>query len=140
MPSTYGWVTIAEADEYFSTRLGSDAYWVSGTNKAAALQTAYNDLNDSGLFVLPTTANDKMKRAQFEQALFRLIDLEGIDSRTSLIAQGVTESDVSKEVYAKKNGIPVCAYAGAALEAYAVNVGIGSIELDRDDDDGVRLS
>ena len=68
--ATYGWVTEAEADTYFATRLGASTYWASGAEKAAALTTAYNNLVDCGKFSFPSTATDKMKRGQYEQALF----------------------------------------------------------------------
>ena len=131
-----GWVTINEADTYFSTRWVKDGpatgnYWVTGINKTALLTTAYNQLVNCGLFTFPETATDLMKYAQYEQALFLLLD-EGIDKRSALQSQNVSEAGLIKEKYVLGNGIPICAAAMQALiDTYDTNQAAYLIHLER---------
>lgn len=122
MSTLYGWVTLTEADAYMADRYGADDLWVSGVNKEALLATAYRDLYycprfnwslDSGV-----DTPDAWKNAQYEQALFRLLD-PGMDRRAALRAQGVTAAGVVKETYAGgKGGVPIAPIAVQMLEAY----------------------
>lgn len=119
----YGFLTIAEADSYFETRLGADQLWTDDTAKAAALTTAYNDLLNSQLFTLPTYEDTEdplqiLKDAQCEQALFLLLDQDGIDRRSALRSQGVVFSGVVRESYRTTNGIAVSTKAETMLKAY----------------------
>ncbi len=111
---TIGWVTEATADTYFTTRLNSASWWLTGTAKEAALTTAYNDLNDCGLFVFPSTATDAMKRMQYEQALFILVATRAAEKRLAIQAHGVKSAGVVKETYGDMlPGIPIAPRAKA---------------------------
>lgn len=112
---TNSWVTEAEGDTYMALRAGATAW--STADKDGLLVTAYWDLNDCGLFSFPVTATDAMKRAQFEQALARLLDPD-MDSRAVLRAQGVTEAGIIKEKYAATTtGVPIAPRAYNILRA-----------------------
>lgn len=133
-----GWVELADADTYMSTRLNSGPYWYSGVDKTAALQTAYYDLIDAGIFSFPETATEQMKRAQYEQALFRLRGETGLDERTDLQAQGVVSAGIMKETYRTRNGTVICGKAMDILRDYDNRRGgvkLFSISRDRTDED-----
>lgn len=100
-------VSIEYADAYFATRLGASAYWTSGAEKTAALQTGENQLA-----AVYGAVTDKV--AVCEQALFLLQDAD-IDARASLQAQGVTAAGVVGESYKGHGGIAVCPYARGIL-------------------------
>lgn len=118
-------VSIAEADTYFDTRLGASEYWVSGTAKAAALQTAENDL----VAVYGAVSN---KIAVCEQALFRLADL-ALDRRAAIQAQGVAAAGMYKESYRTGGGgIPICPYAREALGDPKSVLNVHNMELEDD--------
>ena len=120
---TNSFVTAAEATTYFTTRWGADT-WAALTEaqKDAALVTAYNQIVQSGAFSIPDTITTQIKMAQMEQALF--ITIHGVDAlaRAGLIAQGVTQSGVSKETYdAEMRGrIALCPEAYELLKDYYV--------------------
>lgn len=122
--ATFGWATIAEADVYFSTRLGASTYWTATTEKASALATAYDDLVNCHLFTFPEYASGEsvdeiIKRAQYEQALFLLLDTQGIDRRSALRSQGVIMSGLIRETYRKtKSGIAISGRAEMMLKDY----------------------
>ena len=139
---TNTWITEAEADTYFASRLGASEYWLSGASKEAALVTAYRQLNAS-YYAFPTaiagiTAN--MKYAQCEQALFLLSDT-GVDARMNLQAQNVKSAGIIKESYGNKDiDVPaICSMAKALLVNYESiptnRRGTFLIELDRDETD-----
>jgi len=118
---TYGFVTLSEAATYFDTRLGASTYWASGVDKEGALQLAYNDLIDCGLFDFTLASGEDYPQvwleAQCEQALFLLIQGVGLDLRTGLQAQGVTSANVVGETYRvpRGGGIPIAPRARQAL-------------------------
>lgn len=133
------WLTVAEAEPYFSTRIGSSEYWCSGADKEAALITAYNQLNGCGLFNFPTEVAQAMKDAQCEQALFLLIHIEDIDRRKGLQAQGVTAAGIVKESYGDGlDEIPICANAKNFLKEYSIEgQDIYAVDLERDEEEEV---
>lgn len=93
------WVTVEEADRYFSARLGAEAYWVSGAAKEAALATAQRDIKTSDEFArleADDDPSDAMIEAVCEQALFLLQEGGGIDARGALAEQGVTISVIGE--------------------------------------------
>jgi hypothetical protein len=106
------WLTVGEADVYFSTRLNAEA-WTGATTsvKTAALTTAqaqlqnssrYSFVDEDGVVIPDNEATDEMKNALCEQALFLLNDI-GLEARQSLQAQGVTEADMVGETYVGGN-------------------------------------
>ena len=119
----YGFVTLSEAATYFDTRIGASTYWATGVDKEGALQTAYNDLIDCGLFDFTLDSGEDNPQewldAQCEQALFLLQTSTGLDARMNLQAQGVTQANVVGETYrTPKGGIPIAPRALQALNAY----------------------
>lgn len=135
----YGWVSIAEADAYMLTRIGAANYWVSGAEKEAALQTAYNDLVYCGRFLFPDMATQAMKDAQCEQALFHLLEGSGIDARMGLQVQGVVQAGIVKETYqgfqrgSNKNSvvIPICPLAASMLASIRNDSNAYLIDIER---------
>lgn len=130
MAGEIGYISVAAADTYFSTRLSATPWTSIGSEsgdpmKTAALQTAYDRLFFSGLFNLPvfsvaTAAQlEVLTRAQCEMALYMLIHLADEDRRKGLHAQGVKEAGVVKEVYSETNlmTIPIPPVVAGMLEA-----------------------
>ena len=118
-----GWLDggNTDGDTYFLTRYGVGAKWtdLSAGDKTAALTTAHQMLANMSRFDLPSIATQRMKDAQCEQALFLIIQGDGLDRRLGLQAQGVTSAGVVKETYA--NGgprHPVAPRADVLLESY----------------------
>lgn len=90
---TNSWITVNEADTYFSTRLGISTTWsaLSDLDKESALITAFNWLHYDQTFNVPVSATAQgVKNAQAEAALFLLRYQETYEKRESLIASGVT--------------------------------------------------
>ncbi len=138
MATTYGWVTLAEANLYFTTRMNASK-WTASTEKESALTTAYNYLIASGAFSLPSTTTDAMKKAQYEQALFLLIHGAGLEMRAGIQAQGVKAAGIVKEQYKESTmgDIPIAPMATSLLSNYEVGSALYAAELDRDDDEDV---
>jgi len=135
---TNSWVTEAEANEYFSTRLGADDYWTDGADdNIPALITAYKWLNNCGKFSFPSTATDKMKELQCEMALFLLQHQPDIDLRMGLQAQGVVKAGVVKEDYREVNGIPLPPVVADLAKDYLDEKPAYIVELERDEEERV---
>lgn len=137
MADEYGWITVADADTYMGTRLGASKYWTETAEKAAALQTAYNQIVGSGLFSLPETATQVMKNAQCEMALFLLAHQEDMDVRLGLQAQGVSSAGIVQETYKPENieGIPIPPIVKQLLDDYKVATPIEIVTLEKDEED-----
>lgn len=141
--NTNSWVTEAEANDYMESRFGSWEFWDDETNKAAALITAYKRIAESGAFSnLPSTANQAMKDAQCEMALFLVAEGGDILRRKSLQVQGVTSAGIVKEAYdaSVRNRIPFPPEVTKLLEAYAGDLDTNCFfdDLSRDDDEDVN--
>lgn len=138
---TNSFVTAAEATTYFTTRWGADAWaTLSEAQKDAALITAYNQLKNSGAFEFPSEVSTQMKMGQFEQALFLVIHGADALARGGLIAQGVEQSQISKETYDSemRGRIALCPEAYELLKDYYVrSEGNFVLYLERKDDDVV---
>lgn len=131
-----GWVTEEEADTYFATRLNAAAYWTSGAQKEAALQTAYNQLTLFGYYSFPTEVSNPMKIGQMEQALFLLQQGSAIDLRMGLQAQGVANSTVVGETYRKTEPmLPVSPHVLAILKPYEARGAGYMVEITRDEEE-----
>ena len=127
---------IALADAYFVTRLGADDHWASGTEKAAALTTAFNDLVGCGEFDLDLASGEDVPNAYdvalCEQALFLLMNQGGIDERGALQAQGVGAAGIIKETYsAGQKSIVISPKARGLLADYLVVNGTGTFTIER---------
>lgn len=127
----------AEADAYYATRLGAPTYWHSGTQKEAALTTAYNQLTAAGRWELPLPGSPEVtqdhKNAQMEQALFLLQMGTGGEMRMNLQAQGVIEAGIVKEKYKGDGGIPFSPLASSYLWNDRIRKPIFVIDLQRKD-------
>ena len=92
------WVTIAQADAYFSTRFGA-SWWTALTeaDKTALLVTAFNWLLYDAAFALsPETDLPDVRVAQMEGAYFLHDHQAEYEGRTANIAGGVTSVSASK--------------------------------------------
>lgn len=95
---TNSWLTLAEAEIYFSSRIGS-APWSALTDgdKEKYLISAFYWLYYDSAFTAPSTATDDgVKFAQCEAALFLIVYADEYGKRDALIASGVKEFDYSK--------------------------------------------
>lgn len=149
MSGEIGYITITQADTYFSTRLFSDAWTdsVSGNpTKTAALQTAYDRLFYSNLFDLPDFATATaaelviLQKAQCEMALYMLIHLADEDRRKGLQAQGVIQAGIVKETYSEKDlmKLPIPPMVVAILEDFSTagdEMYISAVDRDEDEED-----
>ena len=151
MSGEIGYLTIVEADAYFSTRLSADT-WTSipadstFAKKMAALTTAYNRLYFSGLFNLPLFADATadqlvvLQKAQCEMCLYMLLHLADEDRRKGLQAQGVTAAGIVKEQYAETdlNYLPIPPFVAGLLEEFSTAIispfYISKIDRDEDED------
>ena len=137
--ATYGWVTEAEAETYFETRLGASEFWANSTDKPSALLTAYTQLraiySTFRGYIIPTTATDNMKTAQFEQALFLLVD--NPLRRQSLQAQGVVVAGILKETYKYGPTVAIAFTAANLMEQESRTSGAKAATLTRDEDEDV---
>jgi hypothetical protein len=160
MSGEIGYLSVAAADLYFSTRLFSDA-WTSipadsnSVKKIAALTTAYDRLYYSGLFDLPTLAAAPadelvvLQKAQCELSLYLLQHLADEDRRKGLQAQGVTAAGIVKETYGGGAGgsadvldtLPIPPIVAKMLEDFSIaGSGFEVSSIDRDEDeDGMKL-
>ena len=153
MPGEIGYLTISEADAYFSTRLSADA-WTSilptsgDPKKTAALTTAYDRLFYSGLFDLPIPASATtaelviLQKAQCEMCLYMLLHLADEDRRKGLQAQGVTAAGIVKEQYAEGdlNYLPIPPFVAGLLEEFSTAI-ISPFyisDIGRDEDKGAN--
>ncbi len=136
---TNSWITEAEADAFFTTRFGADAYWLSGTDKEGAIITAYNWLMGCPQFSLAAsaTAAQAVKDAQCEMVLFLVIHQPDIDLRVGLQAQGVREAGIVKEKYDGKNRMPIPPAVMTLLDAYRVDTPIHLVDIERDEEQNV---
>lgn len=135
---TNSWVTLAEAEAYFRTRLGSSGYWNGTANKVAALVTAFKQLLRCGMFnIAATDTAQAIKDAQCEMALFLLIHQEDMDSRAGLQAQGVTKAGIVQEEYSG-NALMVPANVLGLLQDLNVSgAPLYATDLTRDDAEDV---
>lgn len=138
---TNSYVTADEATTYFATRMGASTFWdaLTDAEKTAAIITAYYQLTTCGLFSLPTTATDTIKRGQLEQALFLAAHGQDIIRRMGLQSQGVLSAGIVKETYDKnmRGQIPVSAEVLNMLKDYKLRENAYAFDLTRDDDEEV---
>lgn len=131
------WLTTGEADTFFTTRLNTDNWDASGVDKTAALTTAQAMIENSKEFTgFPDTATEAMQDAVCEQTLF-ILNAPEWEERSSLQHQGVLQAGVLKEAYTWTPNLPICSMAKGLLDAFAANVGVHLIALERDDDESV---
>jgi len=118
------WVTIPEADLYFSTKFGCAAWnGFSETEKSSLLITAFNWINQQADFIIsPTETSIKVKQAQMEAAWFIYKWWDGYEERRALQSGGVKSFSVSKfsESYEQ---IQFPAFIGNMLLGFISSVG-----------------
>ena len=91
---------MAQADDYFDSRVGTSEYWsAGGPDNEAALITSYKELNNSNQFTFPSTSTTVMKDAQCEYAFYLLIHAPDRTIREGLQTQNVVKAGVVKEEY-----------------------------------------
>lgn len=135
---TDSWITRADADTYFKTRLRSSAWKdASEDDKNSSLVTAKIQL--AAVFSgMPSDATQAMAKANCEQALFLLQQGGDNDMRGALQAQGVIGAGVVKEQYdaAAAGKIAICPMARQLLkDYYKQNVGgLFQANLTRDEE------
>jgi hypothetical protein len=116
------WLTEAYADSYFDTRYGASTHWVSGIDKIAVLTTAQQDIEGCPDYAFDDVsesapADQAMKDAVCEQALFRLMDAD-IDIRQATKAQGVVQQGAIQETYTGGGEVPIAPKAKQLLRPY----------------------
>ena len=141
-----GWLTLAEAETYFTTRLESGAWTGTDAVKTAALTTAYNRiryLKDYTIPTSPTAAQELiLMDAQCELSLYMLIHLEDEDRRKGLMAQGVAGAGIVKETFVrfgsdviKADEVPLPPIVKQMLNSfYDYNQQLYAVDIDRDED------
>jgi len=88
---TNSWVTLAEADTYFSTRIGS-APWdaLVDSDKEKYLITAYNWIYYDSAFNVPAASTETaVKYGQCEAALFLISYYTDMDKHDAMISNGI---------------------------------------------------
>ena len=103
------WVTVAEADTYFSDRwLASGWAGLTNTEKEQLLITAHNWIQAQREFdINEDSTNTKVKKAQLELAWFIYNYFEETEKRRALYAQGVRDFKLSKwEETLEEGGFP----------------------------------
>jgi len=107
------WVTLAEANLYFTTRLGATVKWNNQTDadKQAALTTSYNRITNDTNYSIPVSpsaaALAKLQFCQEELAYYMVIHLKDEDKRVGLQAQGIIEAGIVKEKYLQDRPIDI---------------------------------
>lgn len=106
---TNSWATVAEADDYFSTKYGAASIWGpldTTTEKEPLLISAYNWIQQQSKFsISPTETADIVKQAQYETAWYIYNYKTAHDKRNALYSSGVREFDISK--WGEKLEMPV---------------------------------
>jgi len=138
---TNSWVTVAEANTYFETRIKGSDYWTNGAaDNIPALITAYNWLM-SGKYSLAasTSATQSIKDAQCEMAFFLLQHQPDLDLRMGLQVQGVVAAGVVKEKYRDDGTVelPVPPIVQTLLAAYDTDRPLYMVNLERNEEEGV---
>jgi len=98
------WVTVTEADEYLTYRMGTDEWFdlqekgQPGTlSKETVLGTAFRELVNCPSLDLPVSASgDNVKNAQVEMALFLVNHFNELDDRRAGIATGLNSFQLGK--------------------------------------------
>jgi len=135
---TNSWVTEAEANTYFLTRIHGDDYWTdSASDNIPALITAYNWLNVR--YDLPVVGTADIKNAQCEYALFLLQHQPDLDLRMGLQAQGVIVAGVVKERYKDDNTVelPIPPIVQKLLSGYDTDRPVYLVNIERNEEEDV---
>jgi hypothetical protein len=95
---TDSWVTLAEADTYFESRIQTDPWdALSDANKEKYLKTAYRWIYYDSAFPVPASSSETaVKYGQCEAAFFLITYYDTMDKHAALIASGVTHFKYGK--------------------------------------------
>ncbi len=95
---TDSWVTLAEADTFFASHIGSSPWDVlSGNDKEKYLKTAYRWLYYDSAFSAPAASSETaVKYGQSEAALFLINYYTEYDKHDAMQAQGIKSFEYSK--------------------------------------------
>ena len=144
-----GWISVANATLYFSTRYGEDVWTavpeVTGNmKKTAVLTTAYDRIRYCDEFDIPTSPTVAQKAlladAQCEVAQYMIIHLSDEDRRKGLQAQGVTDAGIVKETYDRDNllKLPIPPIVYHILDSFRkYKSPLYMVDIDRDEDKSV---
>jgi hypothetical protein len=152
--SIIGWFpSLATAETYFATERVDATSWnnltVTSTSdkKTACLKQAFNRIFYSRDFIVPAYADATaaqlvvLQKAQAEMAYYLAQHLRDEDRRKGLIAQGVSEAGIVKEVYrdAAADEAPIPAFVRDLLVGFWAGEGsgfeVGGVERDEDDEE-----
>lgn len=96
---TNSWVSLSEANTYFTTRIGT-AGWdnlTTDAEKNSYLITAYNWIKYDPTFNVPADSTEEdVKKGQCEAALFLINHYEDYQRREAQIASGITKFNYSE--------------------------------------------
>jgi len=99
------WTTITEANTYLTDRIGAEAWFdladsgsPGANSKTSFLISAYQWLSGAPQVELSAgLADENVKRAQIEAALFLLEHYRALNERRAALATGVTEFKLSRK-------------------------------------------
>ena len=118
------WATVSEADTYFLTSYGRDAWGTFTTaTKESLLITAFNLITQSAELAVPAGSTEAIvKQAQYELSWYIYGNWTTHEEREALYAQGVREFDISK--FGEKLEAPrLPSRVTSMLNDYITNIG-----------------
>jgi hypothetical protein len=122
---TNSWVSVAEADTYFSDHWTASSTWsgLTNTQKEQLLITAYRWIQAQSAFsISPAATAALVKTAQMELAWYVYNYMTETEDRRALYAQGVREFELSKwSETLEKGGFPP--FIADYLDDYTTRVG-----------------
>ena len=112
---TNSWVTISEADNYLTDRVGTSAWFALSDSAAAGTESKTTYLVTACQWLLSeypddlvvTLIDENLKKAQIEAALYLLNNYTDFAARSALSSQGVVEFEYS-DVREKFNNSGIC--------------------------------
>jgi len=134
-----GWVELADATAFFSTRYGcSDWAALSADDKTALLTTAYNRIYHDPRWTIPASPSAaqlaKLAYAQEITAWYMKVHIADEDRRKGLQAQGVVAAGLVQETYAADmlDKIPLPAEALGVLDSlFTTKKSFYVVDIDR---------
>jgi len=92
------WVTVAQADTYFSEKFGASAWaTLASATKEQLLISAYRWIQGQSMFsISPAATAEIIKQAQMEAAWYMYRYWDQHENRRALVAQGVTDFKISQ--------------------------------------------
>jgi hypothetical protein len=125
---TNSWITLADADTYFTTHIGSDPWdALSDANKEYYLVTAYNWIYYDSAFSVPAASTETaVKYGQCEAALYLISYYTDMKKHEAMIASGITSFEYGKRqedlTQIKKPQIVINMFSSVALYNGGVSI------------------